>query len=83
MLQGVHLYFYPLLALMADAIVKFQEGDHSYGRIIVVNLDELGEITFSAKNTQTFAGHEVLHHHAGFSHIIATINGKHNAFIDD
>ena len=42
MLKGVHLYFCSLLTIMADVIVKFQQGDERYGRIIVVNLDELG-----------------------------------------
>jgi len=43
------LYFCPILALMADVIGKFQQGDQCYGRIIVINLDELEEIILSAK----------------------------------
>ena len=42
MLKGIHLYFCPLLALMADIVLKFQEGNQQYGRIIVFNLDEMG-----------------------------------------
>lgn len=40
-LMGVHLYCCPLLALMADVILKFAEGSDDYGAIHVLNLDDL------------------------------------------
>ena len=52
-LKGTHLYFFPLLELMADAIAKFQQDNDRYGQIIIVNLDELGGITISAKRILT------------------------------
>lgn len=41
MLKGIHLYFCPLLALMADVVVKFKQGCDDYGAIEVYNLDEI------------------------------------------
>ena len=40
--KGVHLIFHPRLALSADQIKKFNEGDDRYGSIEAINLDKVG-----------------------------------------